>query len=175
MPKSTCTCPTCWPHVGALLSLRMLWPARCRRVRPGTCGPGAVKPDLLRSRLLSRQSRQGRQTPGTTPTKGGEHTLASWAERSGEAALPPASPHTLSEGGWELSGARAWQGRGEEETPAWVCWEMRLLDWKERTEKHGILTASPGGVCTDLCDVGCRDSGFQNLLSQDFGQETAVS
>ena len=150
-------------------SLWMLWSARCRQVRPGACGRGTVKRDLLRSRLLSRQSCQGRQTPGTTPSKRREHTQASWAERSEEAALPPASPQTLSEGGWELSGARGRQGRGEEGTPAWVCWEVHFLDWKVRTEKHGILTASPGGVCTDLCDVGSRDSGFQNLLSQDFG------
>ena len=68
--------------------------------------------------------------PGHQPPEWRAHTGILGGEERAEAALPPASPHTISEGGWEMTGAGGPQGRGEEETPAWVCWEMRLLDWK---------------------------------------------
>lgn len=94
-----------------------MW-SRCREMR------------LAKGQTTTLSKPERPSDPGYQLPERRAHTGILGGEERAEAALPPVSPRTVSEGGWEMIGAGGWQGRGEEETPAWVCWEMHLLDWK---------------------------------------------
>lgn len=81
---------------------------------------------------------------------------------------PNVSSHVIREWLGDQWSPGAGRERGGKDSSVDVCWELRLLGWKAPTKKHGVLTASPGGVCT-----GLRDMGFGTQDSRTFSPRTS--